>query len=251
METMEDIKINKPKKKIKWGIIVPVIVAILIVIVALYIDSLEDKPKPPKDNTELIFLDPVTPEENPKRKEEITDYTMYGCASPNTIKPVTIEEPDKEWVISEKGARISLGKYRIINPSKTITDFLKLWLYFFSEDLSDRDDNLYGLEKSYTKGITLIVNGKERAMKLGGDEYMFIELEDYPLGDLYPYDKKYGIDFEFVVDLKCNEGCLDNQGQSLENIDNADIAAQIRIFAKGCEEFQHDMRIESRFKYGN
>jgi len=250
METMEDIKTNKPKKK-KWGIIIPVIIAILIVVAAIYIDSLEDEPKPPKDNTEPVFLDPVTPEENPRREEEITDYTMYGCASPNTIKPETVKEPDKNWLINENGARISLGEYRITSPIRTITDVLKVWLYFFSEDLSDRDDNLYGIEKSYTKGITLIVNDKEREMKLGGDEYMFIELEDYPFGDLYPYEKKYAIDFEFVVDLKCDSGCLDNQGQSLESIDGADIVSQIRIFAKGCEEFNHDMRIESEFKYGN
>lgn len=245
------------KKKIKWQIVIPIIIAFILVGVAFYIDYSKrgEKPAPSPESKPGIRLKPVSPLENPKRAEEIENLSLYGCGSPATIKPETIEESDKVWKInkSKKVSEISLGKYRINNPAMTVTDFPKLWLYFFSDKLGREEDGLYGLEQSYTSKIFLIVNGQKRELNLGGDRYTFIELDDYPFGDLYPYDKKYSIDFEFIVEFQCknfkNSACLNNDGESLDYINGADITSQIRIFARGCQEFTHDMSIDANFEY--
>lgn len=265
MEKIEDVKKENKKFfnpkfwKPKFQIIIPVIIAVIIVAVAFYIDyqNRKSEPEEPMPSDEPVLLLPISPEENPRRQEELGDLSFYGCASPGTIEPKIIKEQNKEWLIKRNGdaTTISLGKYRITNPFRTIVGFPKIWLYFFSDKLSEREDGLYGLEKSYVSGITLMVNGSQRRLKLGGDEYMFVELDDYPFGDLYPFDKLYGIDFEFLIELKCqnvdNGKCLDNGGKELKYLDGADIVPQIRIFAFGCEEFTHDIEIDSKFKYGD
>ena len=87
-----------------------------------------------------------------------------------------------------------------------------------------------------------MVNGHEREIKLGGDEYMFIELDDYPLGDYYPYEN-VDLEFEFLVELE-----YDGK-ESLDYINGADIQAQIRIFAIGCQEFTKDIKTSAKFEY--
>jgi len=187
------------KKKNKLQIIIPIIIAIILVIVFIYLDSRENDNNVPVEDIKYELLEPISKDENPLRIIEIQPDKMWGCASPETIKPETIKEPDKEWIISRTGAetKISLGKYRIINLSKTILEIPKIWLYFFSNELGRKEDNMYALEKSFVKGISLVVNGQERKLNLGGDKYMFIELDDYPFGDIYPYDKKIQ-EFEFL-----------------------------------------------------
>lgn len=256
MDKIEDIKKIEQKRKIKLGVIIPIIVAILIVGVAIYLDYQKNKPEPsPVDEQEVefVFPKPISPSENPSRAQEIHPDKYWSCASPATVEPITIKPPDSNWIVDKTSqkATISLGKYRITNKAKTLLEIPKLWLYFLSEKLSNRDDKLYGLEKSYVSGAKLIVNEQEREIKLGGDEYMFIELDNYPLGDLYPYDKNIGLDFEFLIELQCknveNGNCLDNQGQPLDYINRADIESQIRIFAIGCQEFTHDIFIQGKF----
>ena len=243
--------------KIKWQIIIPVIVAIIFVGIFLYLDYKRQSEMAPEepDTEQPIDTDrpkPVIPSENPRREEQLDP--RLGCASPENIKPETLKEPDKEWIIDKNGKiTISLGKHRITAPIHLVFDIPRLWLYFFSEELSDRDDNLYGLEGSYVSKITLVVNDYERQIKLGGDKYMFIELDNYPLGDLYPYDKDVFLDFEFLIELNCNNiennVCLNNDGKSLDFINNADVRSQIRIFAVGCQEFSNDLITDSVFKH--
>lgn len=245
------------KKKIKWQIIIPIIIALILVGVAFYIDysKKEGKPAPSPESKPGIRLKPISPSENPKRAEEVKNLNLYGCGGPATIKPETIKEPDKIWKInkSKKVSKISLGKYRINNPAITVLEIPKIWLYFFSDALGREEDKMYGLEESYTSGITLIVNGQERELGLGGNSYMFIELDNYPFGDLYPYDQKYSIDFEFIIEFQCKNfeksACLNNIGEPLDYINSADISSQIRIFALGCQEFTYDMSIDANFEY--
>lgn len=233
-------------KKIKWEIVIPVILAIVLVAVFVYLDYKDKGGTPePEPNDEIVVKPkPIPPSENPEREKELEIGRDYGCASPATIEPDVIKEPDSIWQIKRDGKKtiVSLGKYRINNSGKMVLDIPKLWLYFFSEDLSDREDNLYGIKKSYVSGITLIVNDYKRELKLGGDEYMFIELDDYPLGDLYPYIQKTALEFEFLVELE-----YDGQDQ-LDYINGADIQSQIRIFAIGCQEFTRDIIIDANFE---
>lgn len=267
--TEEEIEKNQPLadpsgkwtgKKFKWQIVIPIVIAIIVVGFFYYLDfrsKPKPEPRPTPDNKEVARLKPLSPSENPEREKEIVIDGTYGCASPATIEPETLKEPDSVWTIKANGesTAVSLGKYRINNAPKTVTDIMKMWFYFSSEDLSDRDDWLFELENSYVLGMKLIVNDYEREIKLGGGKYMFIELGDYPLGDLYPYDKRTAMDFEFIVELKCKnikEGaCLDNEGKKLDYLNGKKLSPQIRIFARGCQEFTHDIEIQSEFKYEN
>jgi hypothetical protein len=257
MEEKDDkIVLNDEGKKAKWQIIVPIIVALIVVAVFIYLDYTRntEQTEPNNENpTELYKPEPVARSKNPRRSEELSSM-LVGCAGPPHIKPETLEAPDNEWIIKKDGIiTVSLGKYRITAPVDLVFDIPKLWLYFFSDTLSDREDALYGLESSYTSKIVLIVNDFERKLNLGGDKYMFIELDDYPLGDLYPYDKETTLDFEFIIELECknleNGACLGNNGEALDYINNADIRSQIRIFAFGCQEFSNDMVIDSVLLY--
>lgn len=245
-------------KKINLEIIIPVIIAIIVVAVFVYLDyrNKASQPETPikEDETEVYKPKPIPRSENPRRGELLDP--RLGCAGPQHIKPPLLKEPDGEWLIRKDGeiTTVSLGKYKITAPVNLVFDIPKLWLYFFSETLSDREDGLYGLEQSYTSRIILMVNGYEREVRLGGDEYMFIELSDYPLGDLYPYDREAILEFEFLIELKCKNledgTCLDNSGKPLDYINNTDIKTQIRIFARGCEEFTNDIVTDGKFRYG-
>jgi len=240
--------------KIKLEIIIPVVIAVILVAVFIYLDFKSKNQEPgtepsPGPGTQSEI---VTPSENSKRNQGLIPNIDYGCAGPASINLTTLKQPDSVWKISKEAKTISLGKYRI-NPSQyIILDIPKLWLYFRSEKLSNREDNWYGLEKSYVSGMVLRVNGHEREIKLGGDEYMFIELSDYPLGDYYPYENM-DLEFEFLIELKCknleNGACLNNENKPLDYINNADIKSQIRIFARGCQEFTKDIIINANFEY--
>lgn len=239
-------------KKKYLQIIIPIVIALILVALFFYFDSIKDN-KPVNDDITYELLDLVSKDDNSARLTEIYPDKTWGCASPETIIPETLKEADKSWIIRRDAGevKISLGKYRIKNLSKTILDIPKIWLYFFSEELGRENDNLFALQKSFVRGITLVVNGNERELKLGGDEYMFFELTDYPFGDIYPYDKNTAMDFEFFIDLACEDKeCLDNGNKSLEYINNADIGSRIRIFAIGCQEFTHDMSIDAKFDFG-
>lgn len=261
MKENNDKDVIDNKKRFNWQIIIPIVIAIIIVAVFLYLDYKKDHEQTEEPNgeeqqqeqSESYKPKPIPPSENPRRSEQLDPG--LGCASPLNIKPDLTEEHSKEWLIDKNGEKtiVSLGKYKITAPIYLFFDIPKLWLYFFSKKLSDREDFLYGLEESYTSRILLIVNGHERELNLGGSEYMFIELSNFPLGDLYPYDKEAILEFEFLIELKCknleNKKCLDNEGKSLDYLKSADIGAQIRIFAVGCQEFSNDLMIESVFKY--
>lgn len=244
-------------KRFNWQIIIPIIVAIAIVAVFIYLDYKREPASPEEPNggqqSEEYKPKPISPSENPRRAEQLNP--TIGCAGPVNIEPDVLVEADKEWAINKNGetTKVSLGKYKITAPINLLFDIPTLWLYFFSEKLSDREDALYGLEKSYVSRIVLSVNGYEREMKLGGDKYMFIELSDYPLGDLYPYDRETILEFEFFIELKCrnleNGICSGNEGESLDYLNNTDVRAQIRIFAIGCQDFSNDLIIDSVFKH--
>lgn len=249
--------INKTKK-INWAIIIPAIVALIIVAVFIYLDYKrpgDDNSPIPPSSSEEYKPEPVSLKDNPRRAEAITDISKYGCASPATIEPTITKEPDMVWAIpkNNESRTISLGRYKIKNPVRTVLDIRKLWLYFFSDKLSDREDGVYALEKSYVSKMTIIVNGYEKEIKLGGSEYMLIELPDYPLGDIYPYDRETFLEFEVLIELKCsniqNGVCLDNEGKSLEFLDGADITSMFKVFALGCQEFDKDITVNAEFSY--
>lgn len=256
---MDDIQIHAEKKNKLWFII-PVLVAVIAVAVFLYLDY-KNKPKPePGPNnggqTSTYKPQPVSPSENPLRAIPLdpAKVSQYGCAGPQHLEAVTLNEPDRVWEIKKNGntTRVSLGKYRISAPAMTVFDIKKLWLYFYSEKISERDDNIYALENSYTSRMLIIVNGYEKEIKLGGDEYMLIEL-DYPLGDLYPYEKAATLEYELVIEFKCkniaNGKCLDNSNKPLDYLNDASIVSTIRFFAQGCQEFEKDVEVEAKFKY--
>ena len=249
--------IKEKSKKINWPIVIILIVIIIVAGVFLYTDYKNTGNNPPDGSTQgtEYMPEPISRDDNPKRAEAIKNGDKYGCASPATIEPEITKEADTTWKIPKDGTSnvISLGKYKIKNPIYTLMDIPKLWIYFESEKLSDRDDNLYALEQSYVSKMTLVVNGYEKEIKLGGSEYMLIELDKYPLGDIYPYDKATALEFEVLVELKCsnlkNGDCLSNNNRSLEFLNKADITPKFKIFAVGCQEFTHDITVDAKFSY--
>ncbi len=253
---MENLE-NSENKKINWKIILPLIAVLIIVGIFIYQDyrKNENNPGNPPTSQEEYRPVPVSKTDNPRRSEAIVDNSKYGCASPATIVPAVTKEANATWTIPKDGSTntISLGKYKIKNPIYTLMDIPKLWLYFESNKLSDRDDKVYALEKSYVAKMTLIVNDQAQEIKLGGDEYMLLELDNYPLGDIYPYDKETVLEFEILIELKCEKiqggECLGNNGKSLKFLDGADISPMFRIFAIGCQEFAHDIVVDAEFKY--
>ena len=138
-------------------------------------------------------------------------------------------------------------------PERTVIDVNKIWLYFMSNALSKRDDRWFGLESSYVSGMTLSVNGYDQEIKLGGDEYMFMEITGYPLGDWYPYVQERYVEFEIFITLKCKNikdgKCIDNENKSLDYLKNADIKPNIRLFATGCDPFTVDITADATIQY--
>jgi hypothetical protein len=252
---MKSPEVLTSNKKINWAIIIPIVMAIVIVAVFLFLDYQKQRNASKKEQSSIseeYRPQPISRKDNPRRSEVINNLSRYGCANPATIEPLITKNADTIWKIPKDGSShtISLGKYKIINSQYTILDIPTLWLYFVSDKLSDRDDKIYAPESSYVAGMKIIVNGHEKEIKLGGDEYMLIELSDYPLGDIYPYDKKTILEFEVLLELKCNNFknniCLDNHFRALKFPSNTDIGAQFRIFAVGCQEFTHDIFTESK-----
>lgn len=249
--------IEEKSKKINRPIVAFLVIIVIAAAVFLYVDYQKTKnnSQNPPISGEEYKPKPISRDDNPRRAEAIKDNSKYGCASPDTIKPIITKEADKTWTIPKDGTTktVSLGKYKIKNPIYTTLDIPKLWLYFSSDELSDRDDKVYSLEKSYISKMTLVVNGYEKEIKLGGSEYMLIELADYPFGDIYPYDKETYLEFEVLVELKCsniqNGTCLSNADQSLKFLDGADISPMFKIFAVGCQEFTDDIVVDAEFSY--
>ncbi|MBD3282635.1 MAG: hypothetical protein GF387_03475 [Candidatus Portnoybacteria bacterium] len=256
---MENEEKKVKKDKINWQIILPVILALILVGVFFYFDYARraqennGSGEVPED-TEYYNPQPLSPSDNPGREEGLNQDISYGCAGPHNLEPEVLEEPSDKWVISKNNkTRVSLGKYRITAERFLVFDIPKIWVYFTSSDLSNRKDELYGLEDSYVSKMLLIVNEHEREIKLGGSEFSFIELDDYPFGDLYPYNKNVHLDFEFVIELQCEnvEGSdsLGNEGEPLDYIDGANVGAVMRLFAVGCQEFTRDLEVDAVFEY--
>lgn len=260
---MEETSNQIPKdKKSKWYIIVPIIIAVIFAAVVFYFDSkknfLENNQNENTIPVSGYRPKPVTPAENPRRNESL--ISGIGCAGPGNLKTETLKQPDSVWEIKKNGetTTVSLGKYRISAPEKMVFDIPKFWLYFYSEELGRKEDGLYGLEASYVSDIRLVVNDYEKKLNLGGDKYMFIELE-YPLGDLYPYDKSATLEYEIFIDLKCknieNGECLGNDGKVLNYLDDVEVVSQLRIFAVGCQAFNSgelengDLEVSAKFSY--
>jgi hypothetical protein len=198
---------------------------------------------------------PIKPAENPARQDPLDEKLGYGCSGPGSFKPETVKTADTVWLIKKDGSetKISLGKYKMPLLERTVVDVNKIWFYFLSNSLSKRDDKWYGLESSYVSGMALSINGYEREINLGGDEYMFMELTSYPLGDWYPYVQERYVEFEIFITLKCknieNGKCLDNKNKPLDYVNNADIKSNIRLFATGCEPFTVDITTDATIKY--
>lgn len=254
---MEEINNQIPKdKKSKWYIIIPIIIAVIFAALVFYFDYKKNSSQNNQNPDNVPVSDykpkPIIPAENPRRSESL--FAGIGCAGPQHLEVETLKQPDSVWKIKKNGetTTVSLGKYRIYAPEKLVFDIPKLWLYFFSEKLGREDDGLYGLEASYVSDIRLVVNDYEKELNLGGDKYMFIELE-YPLGDLYPYDKSAILEYEILIDLKCkniqNGECLGNDGKVLSNLNDAEVVSQLRIFAVGCQEFSKDLETSAKFSY--
>lgn len=199
--------------------------------------------------------EPINPKDNPARAIPLDEKLGYGCGGPGSFKPELVKEPDSVWNINKDGTEtiLSLGKYRINLPERTIIDVKKIWFYFKSDKLGRAEDKWYGVESSYVSGMTFDVNGHKKEINLGGDEYMFIELIDYPLGDFYPYLKKQYVEFEVLVKVKCkniqNNQCIGNNGKPLDYVNNADVQANFRIFVRGCEDFTVDLSSSTKLKY--
>jgi len=200
-------------------------------------------PQPEQEvGCQAIELDP---------KVDSNKYNFVGSLDFVTIKPA-----DETLLISKDQEKkiFSLGKFKLPLETYTILKIPKLWLYFSSEALSDRDDKLYGLEDSYLSRIILKVGKQSREISLGKTgEHMFIELDDCPFGNIYPLNRETELNFEILLEVGCNNfkdgACFDNEGKSLDYLNGADLTATIRLFAISWQDFTKDISIPFHFKY--
>ena len=212
-------------------------------------------PTEPCKKTAVSTGEPIKPTENPARQDPLDQKLGYGCGGPGSFKAETTGEPSAIWTIKKDGTetKVSLGKYKMPLLERTVIDLNKIWFYFQSNALSERDDKWVGLESSYVSGMTLSVNGYEQEIKLGGDEFLLMELTGYPLGDWYPYIRERYVEFEIFVKLKCKNiqdgKCLDNENKPLDYVNNADIKSNIKLFATGCEPFTVDITADAKIEY--
>lgn len=207
--------------------------------------------------TAVILLLKVQPEESSPEGcasivyEPNIDYNFVGSLD------FTLEKQTSEFLEIKAGRKnklFSLGKFTLNLEPNTVLKIPKLWLYFFSEKLSDREDGLYGLRDSYLSNIILKTGSKTQEINLGrSGEHSFIELVDCPLGNIYPVDKETELDFEFLLEIGCNDYqdgvCLDSDGKSLDYIDGADLLAKVRLFVESFQNFTKDIIASTSFEY--
>lgn len=184
-------------------------------------------------------------------KPYFRDYNTIG-----SLDFITAKEPDKIWLIGkdQKKRTFSLGAYKLLLEKNTFLMIPKFWVLFTSDSLSDRSDNIQGLQDAYLSRILFRKDSKTQEIKLGtSGEHMLVELGDYPFGDLTPQDKNSEFEFEILVELACNNfqngECLDNEGKPLDYINNADINAEIRISAVSFQNFEKVISASANFKY--
>lgn len=184
-------------------------------------------------------------------KTYFRDYNTLG-----SLDFVTTKEPDSVWLVSkdQKKRIFSLGAYKLPLEKNTFLMIPKFWVLFTSDALSNRGDDIFGIQDAYLSRILFRKDSKTRELKLGtSGEHMLIELGDYPFGNLTPQDKNSEFEFEILVELACNNfqngGCLDNEGRPLDYINNADINAEIRIPAVSFQNFEKVISTSAKFKY--
>lgn len=255
--------------------LITILVGILIITAVFLIINLEQEPEPTTPNGDEP--NPIDPEPKPdsglkpgpadptlkpqpgepwEECKQIeynpeVDYNFVG-----SLDFIEIEPNDKVIEIKKNGSKkiISLGKFRLPLEKNTILAIPTVWLYFFSEKLSDRDDKLYALENSYLSKIIFKQGKVSREINIGkGKTHSFIELVKCPIGNVYPVNYETYLDFEFLLEIECNNiqnnTCLDNEGKSLEYMNNADLLAKIRVFASSFQDFTKDIYVYLNFKY--
>lgn len=200
----------------------------------------------------------------------ISEYPWGGCREINGYDPkvdykynymsaldITIEKEGDKHIIIGKDAQkrtFSLGKFKLHLEPNSMVFIPKLWIYFSSEKLSDREDKLYGLEDSYLSKIVFRVGNNTKEVKLGKTgEHSFIELDNCPIGNFDAVNYNTEQEFEFLLEISCNNfkdgKCLDNKGKSLDYINGADLSALIRFFVVSMQSFNKDIDISTEFKY--
>lgn len=247
---MISIKVSIKKHK---KILTPTIIVLIVILIIIALLISIKKPKSsgsiprPQPNSDVW-------ETCKQMKYDIKQqYTYNFLAALNFVEEIPHAEVIEIKPTPEKQL-ISLGKFTLDLEPKTVLVIQKLWLYFFSEKLSDRDDNLYGLEDSYLSKIIIKKGNLTKEIKLGKTgEHSFIELDDCPLGNIYAVDYPTQIDFEIILEVECNNltggVCLDNSGKPLTYIHGADLEARLRLFAASEEELNKDISIPMKFKY--
>ena len=231
----------------------PLIALVIIGVLAITVVILSGELKIEEHQSQLMPQPRENPWEGCKSAEydPSIDYNFVGSL------PFIIEEPPVQFLEINKNQEkriFSLGRFKLNLEPNTVLQIPKLWLYFFSEKLSNREDNMYGLEDSYLSKIILKVGDKTKEIKLSkSNEHSFIELEDCPLGNIRPVNYGTSLEFEFLLELGCNnfkDGvCLNNEGEVLDYINGADFLAQIRLFGVSYQDFTKDIPILVHFKY--
>lgn len=254
--------------------IIVILIGVLVVgVVFVLIEVLNKQPEPQPGPTVPDGSEPrpddsgQKPNPQPKPKPQPNENPWEGCKEiiydPNvdynfmgTLNVVQADSPAQFLEIKKDQEKrmFSLGKYKLPLETNAALRVTKLWLYFFSEKLSDREDNLYGLEDSYLSRIVLKVGNKSKEINLGrSGEHSFIELSDCPLGNIQAIDYETELTFEILLEIGCNNfksgECLDNDGKPLDYIDGAELTAQMRFFAISADEFYNDLSVSTKFKY--
>ena len=205
-----------------------------------------------------------------KQERPLSEYPWSGCRDIkgydpkvdykynyiSTLDITTEKETDNPIIIGKDGQKrvFRLGKFKFHLEPNSIVLISKLWLFFSSEKLSDREDKLYGLEDSYLSKIIFKAGNNTKEVKLGKTgEHSFIELDNCPIGNYDAVDYRTTQEFEFLLEVGCNnfkdEKCFDNEGKPLDHIDGADLSATIRFFVVSMEIFNKDINISTKFKY--
>lgn len=264
-QTFKNSKINTP--------ITLAIIGILAIGVIFFLTKpvgeepqLPSQPANVSDNTESEPQPNPRPQPNPQPQPQPAE-PLEGCKEIKYDPDVdynfvgaldfVLEKPVAQFLEIKKDQEktlFSLGRFKLPLETNTVVAIPKLWLYFFSEKLSNREDKMYGLEDSYLSRILVKVGDKTKEINLGkSDTHSFIELTDCPLGNIYPVNYESELTFEILLEIGCNNfqnnACLNNENKSLDYINDADLTAQIRFFAISFQELTKDISILTKFKY--
>lgn len=176
-------------------------------------------------------------------------------AKTSKINMELVDNSTAELVVSPTVNTVSLGKFLVHLPRDTYIDGgLSVSVAFWSDNLTNRDDGLYGIHKNIFKRVYLknsIYGEKTLPAQLSeptdyyfhGNYYITfgrLDLAEVSIPNTQPAKVNFSAGrlllqdtdmlFEIFLEIQCtNDGCLDSEGNSLSNLNGGILQPKIGI----------------------